>query len=262
MRDHIICQTSPWILSHNKTLHLCQIPTLTKSSDKRLLSPSNTEWTSEDWLLWQRFGFLQISNNLKYTNPVLQSFNAICLTEWGSEVIVYTRSSPKLSLLTLPLNTLLCNVDAMLCRLRVGRVLTSFAVYCSPNSTPDEDHVLLDTIKVVSRSHTDCIILGDFNAPFIDWQVNVCLSNDLFSPKLLNTTEECFICQHVLQPTRFKCTQWSSLLNLIFSCYPNSVSQIQTLSLIGKSNHATLCFTMHTSFTPEIWSAKMSLCCN
>ena len=105
------------------------------------------------------------------------------------------------------------------------------SIYRSPNSTPTNDVRLLEKIEKANDIAGDnrLLILGDFNVPKIDW-----VSKDLtagarrIETQVIDTINDCFLYQHVKEPTRFKNNE-SSILDLIFTKEEEDVKNIQVL---------------------------------
>ena len=91
-------------------------------------------------------------------------------------------------------------------------------VYRSPNSTEENDKLLMDKISQAYEIAGDnrILILGDFNVPFINWE-----DKDLrrgarrVERDMLKVVNDCYLHQHVKEDTRFSELQ-SSSLDLIF----------------------------------------------
>lgn len=103
--------------------------------------------------------------------------------------------------------------------LRGGDRLLLGCVYRSSTS-PDVNNVainkLIYTIRNGSYSHV-CPV-GDFNAPHINWDLQITSGFDhSFESKFIKTIQDCFLYQHVDQPTRFWGTDAPSLLDLILT---------------------------------------------
>ena len=86
--------------------------------------------------------------------------------------------------------------------------LTIGVVYRSPNIGQGEDVKLQKAIREVSKG--ECVIMGDFNHGHIQWESLESAGGD--DHKLLLLTQDCFLIQHVLEPTR-----GGNVLDLIFS---------------------------------------------
>ena len=84
-----------------------------------------------------------------------------------------------------------CNLESQGSKIIVG------VVYRCPSISKDEDTMLHEVITRASRG--ECLIMGDFNHSDIRWN-SLDSSNE--SAKFLLLVQNCFLTQHVLEPTR------------------------------------------------------------
>ena len=71
--------------------------------------------------------------------------------------------------------------------------------------------------------------MGDFIFPCINW---VHLEADVTGSKFLDFTQDCFLTQHVLKPTRY-----DNLLDLVLSSEENMVEELFVLKHLANSDH-------------------------
>ena len=63
------------------------------------------------------------------------------------------------------------NVQVSSCRAHVGSTVTTvLCVYRSPSSTAEEDEDLLQLMERATRVNGKLLMVGDFNAPEVNWQ--------------------------------------------------------------------------------------------
>ena len=126
--------------------------------------------------------------------------------------------------------------------LRSSDTLLLGVIYRSPACNPQDDAALLDAIKnfTGSKQHTHLLIMGDFNAPDVQWTTGVC--SGTFSNDLLQLTNQEGCTQHVAEPTRYRNGQLPSLLDLILTNEPHQVDRVEINQPLGKSDHASLEF--------------------
>jgi hypothetical protein len=130
--------------------------------------------------------------------------------------------------------------ESLCCRVRSGsKTATVVVIYRSPASP---GCFTLARIEHWRRKN-DCLILGDFNAPNIDWaSLSSQSSSDSFDSKLLDWSLSANLTQHVLEPTRRIPGQAFNTLDLIFSPRLADLGPISFLAPIGTSDHVTLSF--------------------
>jgi hypothetical protein len=130
--------------------------------------------------------------------------------------------------------------ESLWCRLRLlNSNVTVGVVYRSPIS------IGLQSLVRLKRycSHGNTLVLGDFNAPSIDWNSYCCEApTDSFDTKLLESVLDVNLIQHVQTPTRLQLNQEHNILDLVLSPYEDDVADLQILEPLGKSDHATVHF--------------------
>ena len=137
------------------------------------------------------------------------------------------------------------SVQAISCALSVHRKKIMIAViYRSPVSEKDEDESLVQYLKTLSASADNVLILGDFNAPEVDWNLDSAPGKS-FGKMVLDFLCTESLIQHVGEPTRRRGEQTPSILDLIITKFANDVDRLQFLSPVGKSDHALLTFSLN-----------------
>ena len=101
-----------------------------------------------------------------------------------------------------------------------------------------------DLIRVAYHRKKNLIVAGDFNYKGIDW-VNECAppSNEHLL-HFIETLQDCYIFQHVTEPTRYRENQISNLLNLILFSEEGMAEDVSYHPPLGESNHAILRFNV------------------
>ena len=121
----------------------------------------------------------------------------------------------------------------------------SGCMYRSPNSAPENNEKLCEELRTLRNRYYTILIMGDFNFRNIDWEQNSTPGGDTTSCdyRFLEAIKDCFMYQHVTQPTRERGADAPSLLALILTNEQEMVSAIKYISPLGKSDHAVLQFT-------------------
>ena len=124
----------------------------------------------------------------------------------GGGVILYIKESIQAYEITLKSEAdceeaIWCNIVTRNSTLTIG------VVYHSPNIGQEEDVKLQKVIREVSKG--ECVIIGDFNHGHIQWESLESAGGD--DHQFLLLTQDCFLTQHVLEPTRGR-----NVLDLIF----------------------------------------------
>ena len=122
-------------------------------------------------------------------------------------------------------------------------------IYRSPSSnfTTNTEAVgdLLCGVVNTLPSHL-VMITGDFNYSDINW-TNWCLSDSLHSPSqhFIETLQDCYLFQHVTEPTRFRTGHSPHILDLILTHEEGMISELQHLLGLWKSDHICLVFNLN-----------------
>ena len=115
----------------------------------------------------------------------------------GGGVILYIKESIQAYEITLKSEA--DSVEAIWCNIVTrNSTLTIGVVYRSPNIGQEEDVKLQNVIREVSKG--ECVIMGDFNHGHIQWESLESAGGD--DHQFLLLTQDCFLTQHVLEPTR------------------------------------------------------------
>ena len=86
--------------------------------------------------------------------------------------------------------------------------------------------------KVICLNDSHLLIVGDFNFRDINWSLRQSnTSYDHESSKFIEAVNDCYLFQHISEPTRFREGQVALILDLVFS--------------IGKSDHVSLSFNFN-----------------
>ena len=118
-------------------------------------------------------------------------------------------------------------------------------IYRSPSSDPHRSVEQLGLLlqEVCSSNPSHLLITGDFNIPHIDW--NLKLSQEPathFSHTFLEKVGDCYLTQHIKEPTRYREGQASSLLDLVLTNEEGMVSDLRHLAPLGSSDHVVIRF--------------------
>ena len=117
--------------------------------------------------------------------------------------------------------------------------LSITGIYRSPSATSEENDQLLQLMDDTIGSNERVLLLGDLNAPEIDW-VTETAPQGSFGHKLLQLMHRRTITQHVDEKTRWRFGQTASTLDLVFSKFPNEIGGFDVEEPIGKSDHGVL----------------------
>jgi exonuclease III len=116
------------------------------------------------------------------------------------------------------------------------------SIYRSPNSSSLNNERLNNFLKLMcDKQYTHLVVVGDFNYRHIDWKTQRCLSSETSEDfKFMEVLRDCFMTQHVCEPTRARGEDKPSVLDLVITNEIETVHSIAIESPLGKSDHATV----------------------
>ena len=126
-------------------------------------------------------------------------------------------------------------------------------IYRSPNAVHTdvitELKDILSTTKSNGRKFDVVLHMGDFNFKEINWvnETTNTTENHL-SYKFLELTRDCFLCQHVKSPTRYRDGARPNTLDLIMTNEENMIDGVTHSAPLGKSDHEILEFQLITEY--------------
>ena len=130
--------------------------------------------------------------------------------------------------------------EALLARINnTNKTISLCVVYRSPASNAS---LLLQFIMQHLRGK-HCLLVGDFNAPEIDWENVSCkLPKDSFDATLLETVLDCNLVQHIRSPTRIIPGQRANILDLVITPSLEDVQDLIIHPPLATSDHCTISF--------------------
>eukprot|EP00111_Clytia_hemisphaerica_P009143 TCONS_00026859-protein len=130
-------------------------------------------------------------------------------------------------------------------------------LYRSPTKTEtnifDENNKNMNKLikdLCLNPKYTHICLKGDFSYKKIDWvHWSSPCEEDSDEEKFLHALRDCFLYQHVLEPTRRRGTDKPSILDLILTGEENQVPEIKYLAPLHLSDHSVLSFKFYGYFT-------------
>ena len=99
-----------------------------------------------------------------------------------------------------------------------------------------------DKLQVTEDKSKRLVLTGDFNC-HIDWEnLEVSNTDNQWNSKLLETSQDFFLTQHILQNTRIRGIDQPSTLDLVFTREENALENLEYKPPFGKSDHVVLCW--------------------
>ena len=97
------------------------------------------------------------------------------------------------------------------------------------------------------------LLLGEFNYPRINWETKstTATSTEDKEFNFLEKLRDCYLMQHITEPTRGRGTNEPSLLDLALTNDDTAISTIETASGLGKSDHSVIKVVLNCTPTYE-----------
>nr|VZI29513.1 unnamed protein product [Spirometra erinaceieuropaei] len=190
--------------------------------------------------------------------PGFQLFRRDRRERQGGGVVTYVKHGLLVSEKT---EQFACSTETIWLNIRVpgSHSLEVLTVYRPPRSDPEADARLLEELGRFAL-RPDVLIMGDFNAPLIDWSSLYARGPELaFDRGFLDLALRSFLTQHVLFPTRVREGQQSNCLDLVLTKSMDSIDEASgdvEISEDGeKAEHFSQffksIFTSESPFTPH-----------
>ena len=121
------------------------------------------------------------------------------------------------------------------------RDVTVYLLYRPPNG-PAAD--LTKLANLISQSEKNCIIIGDFNLPNIDWEAGTARGGDKV---VLEAVEEALMTQMVDFSTQVR----GNILDLVVTNMPERLTDVREEGRLGRSDHSMIVVEVSVGPTPE-----------
>ena len=168
----------------------------------------------------------------------------------GRGIALYTKKELKASLCE---DLLEEDVEAIFieCHVTENERLTVGLVYRSDNKSTDSMNERLNAliVKASEKNPGNLLIIGDFNFPQINWDLDICETReDHKAYKFYQTTKDAYLIQHQKLPTRYREGQKENILDLVLTNREELISEIRTTAGLGKSDHHVLLIDLNCHY--------------
>ena len=119
-------------------------------------------------------------------------------------------------------------------------------VYRSPNSSSVNNELLLKNLEWANTNFKEIVILGDFNLPTINWDLNQATGS--YPNSFLESVSDKGLHQVICKETRFRFNQNPSILDLLLTSDDEMIEDIQYLPSFGKSDHILIAFSVKNEY--------------
>ena len=164
-----------------------------------------------------------------------------CIT--GRGVSVYVRDQIKSEVVPSP--NKFSDMLWLLLTLKNKSKLLLGCIYRSPNSTEQNNNLLLELLGIVCKKHPNNIMItGDFNLKEINWDNHTVSANaNHIATKFYDEIQNNFLTQLVKEPTRYRQGEQANILDLILTDTPELINNIKICPPLGdKGDHNVILF--------------------
>ena len=135
-------------------------------------------------------------------------------------------------------------------------------IYRSPSSDSTKESALASAISTsrlitsACRMNSTVIITGDFNYREIDWENEYAPPDKENQRHFIKSLQDCYLFQHVSEPTRYRQDENPNLLDLVLSGEEGMVCDLDYLPPLGESDHVCIRFNVKCTQSTEIPETK------
>ena len=119
-------------------------------------------------------------------------------------------------------------------------------LYRRGESNQENNELLLNTIRKISDiKYSHLLLMGDLNMRNIDWETLTTKGNSTtdLSFRFIECLRDCYLYQHVQEPTRQRGTDNPTTLDVLLTNEENMITDLDIAAPLGKSDHSTIKFT-------------------
>ena len=121
-------------------------------------------------------------------------------------------------------------------------------IYRSPSSDATKESSMasaISTAQVITtawKTNPALVISGDFNYKEIDWENEYAPADKQNQQYFIRALQDCYLYQHVSEPTRYRDNETPNLLDLVLSGEEEMVCDLDYLPPLGESEHVFIQF--------------------
>lgn len=178
------------------------------------------------------------------------------LNQRGGGVCIYLLNSVIKDTCVEVLDFSISGIETIWLKIRTNAITITLGNIYRPGSASTEATTdLCNVLKIISETHKNVIVFGDFNFPDIKWPLHsISDTNSNCENILTNMIANTNLEQLVTKPTRYRIGQVPSTLDLIITSDPSLFNDIKYLPPIGCSDHVTLSTCIQIILTKKIMS--------
>ena len=190
-----------------------------------------------------------------YAFPDYTLYSAnLCTSSTGRGIVILTHSSIGDSVLQIECEIKFEEACILKINLRGTNSLLFGCFYRSPTSSEESDENNLNLNKLIkslatNNKYTHKCFVGDFNLKDINWNTWTTNHNEQSKEfRFIEMIRDCYLYQHVLEPTRCRGSDDPSTLDLILTNEQLQISDLQYHAPIGSSDHTVITFKYRCFF--------------
>ena len=166
------------------------------------------------------------------------------LQQRGGGSLIYYRKDVSVS--GLPEMTNVDGTETVWCKMHgSGAELVVGVCYQKPSAVDEEERALHQMISLACEKYNDVMICGDFNHRTINWET---LHSEAEGRRFLELLMDCFLTQHVMEPTRGEIT-----LDLVLTTNPHIIDKMLVSEPSGPSDHNIVEFEIIMKTDCVVW---------
>ena len=173
-----------------------------------------------------------------FIDPSLRCDRIDTLNGIGGGIIVYLRNGLRVLPCDNKSDFIQYSQFKLVSNTGIDNDMTFTVIYRSPNSSEVNNQKLCDLIGNLSGKAN--VVIGDFNYPNIDWSNNTGSNKD---QDFLNVVNDKFLTQMITFPTH----KLGNTLDLLFVNDTNTVTNIDDIGNLGKSDHSSILIELSVS---------------
>ena len=126
-------------------------------------------------------------------------------------------------------------------------------IYRSPSNDATRESSMVSAVQttqliaLAAKRNPNLIIAGDFNFKDIDWENDYASPDKPHQALFIKGLQDCFLHQHVTEPTRYRDNEIPNILDLLLSSEESLISDLQYLPPLGESDHICMKFKVNCS---------------
>ena len=112
------------------------------------------------------------------------------------------------------------------------------------NGCMQSTNAIRELMTKACQYNKNVVIAGDFNYKNIDWENQLAINGHRHLADFIESLQDCFMFQHVTEPTRYRVNEANNILDLILSSEEGMVQDLSYHPRSGQSDHICMEFKL------------------